>query len=678
MRAWQVQRHGVPGDVLRCVEVDEPDPGPGELRLRVRSAGIGLPDALMCRGSYAFSPSLPFVPGQEVCGTVDAVGAGVDVPIGTRLMAVTSFYDGHGGFAEATIARSDAAFRVPDSMRDEEAAAFRIGYSTAWIGLVRRGSLLPGEWLLVLGAAGGSGLAAMQLGVALGARVVAVVAGEAKRQLCERLGAEVIVDRTVSSVPDAVLEATGGRRCPRRVRPSRRRFRRNDGSVPGYRWSFPRRRVRERHMGGRPDMGARAAQCVDGGCLRRRPDTGRCRSGSRGVARARRRRPTRWRHARRSVRRVARRAECRRPGRGGREAGHESRPRGNVTHVGRSRRRPMSFGFQCRPTFMSISVGAWSSVRSPRVGDDRPTVVLGELEPFRRELTGFCYRMLGSGFEAEDAVQETMVRAWRNAERFEGRSSVRSWLFRIAANVCIDMHRSVQRRAIPMEMGPSSPPVESLLGATLPEATWVTPIADAVAAPENGDPAEISAYRETVRLAFVAALQRLPARQRAALILCEVLRWQVTEVAELLETSVAAINSALQRARRTLRDQPEDLPDVALEVPEAELLERYVDAFERYDVDGLVSLLRDDAVQSMPPFAMWLRGAAGHRQLDGPARAQCVQRIAPARDVGERLRGIRAVPNGPRGRLHALGAPGPGGLRWSNRQDELLSFDARP
>lgn len=210
MRAWQVQRHGVPGDVLRCVEVDEPDPGPGELRLRVRSAGIGLPDALMCRGSYAFSPSLPFVPGQEVCGTVDAVGAGVDVPIGTRLMAVTSFYDGHGGFAEATIACSDAAFRVPDSMRDEEAAAFRIGYSTAWIGLVRRGSLLPGEWLLVLGAAGGSGLAAMQLGVALGARVVAVVAGEAKRQLCERLGAEVIVDRTVSSVPDAVLEATGG------------------------------------------------------------------------------------------------------------------------------------------------------------------------------------------------------------------------------------------------------------------------------------------------------------------------------------------------------------------------------------------------------------------------------------------------------------------------------------
>ena len=210
MDAWQVQRHGAPSEVLERVEVDEPVPGPGELRLRVRAAGIGLPDALMCRGLYAFSPPLPFIPGQEVCGAVDAVGPAVGLSLGTRLMAVTSFFAGHGGFAEAAIARSDTAFRVPDAMRDEDAAAFRIGYSTAFIGLVRRGALQPGEWLLVLGAAGGSGLAAVQLGAALGARVLAVVAGEAKRELCASSGADVVVDRTAGPVPDAVMEATGG------------------------------------------------------------------------------------------------------------------------------------------------------------------------------------------------------------------------------------------------------------------------------------------------------------------------------------------------------------------------------------------------------------------------------------------------------------------------------------
>jgi NADPH2:quinone reductase len=208
--AWQVQRYGPPSDALRRVVIDEPVPGPGELRLRVRCAGIGLPDALMCRGTYAFSPPLPFVLGQEVCGTIDAVGPGVEPLLGTRLMAVTSFFDGHGGFAEATIARSDTAFRVPDAMRDEDAAAFRIGYSTAWIGLVGRGALQPGEWLLVLGEAGGSGFAAMQLGAALGARVIAVVAGDAKRALCAASGADVVIDRTMNAVPEAVLEATGG------------------------------------------------------------------------------------------------------------------------------------------------------------------------------------------------------------------------------------------------------------------------------------------------------------------------------------------------------------------------------------------------------------------------------------------------------------------------------------
>jgi RNA polymerase sigma-70 factor (ECF subfamily) len=233
-----------------------------------------------------------------------------------------------------------------------------------------------------------------------------------------------------------------------------------------------------------------------------------------------------------------------------------------------------------------------------------------DLEPFRRELTGYCYRMLGSGFEAEDAVQEAMVRAWRNADSFEGRSSVRSWLYRIATNVCIDMHRHVQRRARPMEMGPSSAPLESNLGSALPEATWITPIADASVAPEGSDPGEVVQYRESIRLAFVTALQHLPARQRAALILCEVLRWQVSEVAELLDTSVAAVNSALQRARATLKDLDSDDHSEPLDSTDAALLERYVEAFERYDIDSLVTLLREDAIQSMPPFALWIQGAA--------------------------------------------------------------------
>jgi RNA polymerase sigma-70 factor (ECF subfamily) len=233
-----------------------------------------------------------------------------------------------------------------------------------------------------------------------------------------------------------------------------------------------------------------------------------------------------------------------------------------------------------------------------------------DLEPFRRELTGYCYRMLGSGFEAEDAVQEVMLRAWRNGAAFEGRSSLRSWLYRIATNVCIDMHRQVQRRARPMEMGPASPPNESFLGPMLPEATWVTPVPDARVAPEVADPAEVAAYRESVRLAFVTALQHLPPRQRAALVLCEVLRWPAAEVAELLGTSVPAVNSALQRARATLAALPSEARAAPLDDADAELLKRYVDAFERYDIERLVTLLHEDAVQSMPPFAMWVRGAA--------------------------------------------------------------------
>ena len=247
-----------------------------------------------------------------------------------------------------------------------------------------------------------------------------------------------------------------------------------------------------------------------------------------------------------------------------------------------------------------------------------------DLEPYRRELTGYCYRMLGSGFEAEDAVQETMLRAWRNADRFEGRSSVRTWLYRIATNVCIDMRRNVQRRALPMEMGPSSPPQESFLGPMLPEAKWVTPVPDARVAPETADPAEITQYRESIRLAFVAALQHLPARQRAALILCEVLRWQVAEAAELLDASVPAVNSALQRARATLAGLQSGGGHKTLGDDEAKLLERYVAAFESYDIDRLVTLLHEDAVQSMPPFAMWIQGAADiGRFMVEPGPSEC-------------------------------------------------------
>jgi len=237
------------------------------------------------------------------------------------------------------------------------------------------------------------------------------------------------------------------------------------------------------------------------------------------------------------------------------------------------------------------------------------SVAQGDLERYRRELTGYCYRMLGSGSEAEDAVQETMLRAWRNADRFEGRSTVRSWLYRIATNVCIDMQRHSQRRARPVEMGPSSPPDESHLGPMLPECTWIGPVADARVAPDTSDPAEVAQYRETIRLAFVTALQHLPARQRASLILCEVLRWPVSEAAELFDTSVAAVNSALQRARATLAGLPPEPHPEALDEARADLLDRYVDAFERYDIDRLVAILHEDAVQQMPPFAMWIRGA---------------------------------------------------------------------
>jgi RNA polymerase sigma-70 factor, ECF subfamily len=241
-------------------------------------------------------------------------------------------------------------------------------------------------------------------------------------------------------------------------------------------------------------------------------------------------------------------------------------------------------------------------------GAGSATVTIEEqLEQYRVELTAYCYRMLGS-VDAEDAVQETFIRAWRAYDRFEGRAALRSWLYRIATNVCFDMLESRKRRARPMDLGPAREPIAENLNA-LPEVTWIEPIPEGRVVPE-GDPAEVTEARETIRLAFVGALQHLPPRQRAVLILCEVLRWKAAEVAELLETSVASVNSALQRARATLESTNLTAVETAPSVDAADedLLARYVAAFESYDMDALTALIHEDAKQSMPPFDLWLAG----------------------------------------------------------------------
>lgn len=231
-----------------------------------------------------------------------------------------------------------------------------------------------------------------------------------------------------------------------------------------------------------------------------------------------------------------------------------------------------------------------------------------DLEMFRRDLTGYCYRMLGSASEAEDAVQETMIKAWSSRTGFDGRSSTRTWLYRIAHNVCIDMLRSPQRRARPMEMGSATPTSEAVLGEPLPESAFVQPIADSKVIDLAADPAQVALARESIRLAFIAALQHLPPLQRSVLILCEVLAWKASEAAALLEQSVASVNSALQRARKTMHAQRGPTLMSTMDSRHSRLLEQYVEAFESYNIDRLVSLLRDDAVLSMPPFNLWLSG----------------------------------------------------------------------
>jgi RNA polymerase sigma-70 factor, ECF subfamily len=285
-----------------------------------------------------------------------------------------------------------------------------------------------------------------------------------------------------------------------------------------------------------------------------------------------------------------------------------------------------------------------------------------QLEQHRAELTAYAYRMLGSAFEAEDAVQETMLRAWRSFDRFEGRSALRSWLYRIVTNVCLDMLTGKERRARPMDLAPPRS-ADTPLPDPLEEATWILPVPDDRVVASDGDPAEVAEARESIRLALIAALQRLPSRQRAVLILREVLRWRATEVAELLDTSVASVNSALQRARSTLEGV--DLEEAELFEPTDEaqraLLARYVDAFERYDMDALTALLREDATWSMPPYGLWL-------QTHDDVRAWCL-----GQGIG--CRGSRLVPRVANG-LPAFGQYKPGGSNgnlepWSLQVLEL-------
>ncbi len=261
---------------------------------------------------------------------------------------------------------------------------------------------------------------------------------------------------------------------------------------------------------------------------------------------------------------------------------------------------------------LSVVATIMLSAMQPMTGTPQTNYISGELEQLldtcRKDVTGYCYRMLGSGFEAEDAVQETMVKAWNNQDQFERRSSTKTWLFKIAHNVCVDMLRSPQRRALPMEMGPSTATADVVLGAPAHESVFVQPIADEAVIDLTADPAVVAEARESIRLAFIAALQHLPPLQRSVLILCEVLAWKATEAASLLDQTVPSVNSALQRARATLASHRGAGSMPTTDPQHAKLLADYVDAFESYDIPRLVSLLRDDVVLSMPPFNLWLTG----------------------------------------------------------------------
>ena len=264
---------------------------------------------------------------------------------------------------------------------------------------------------------------------------------------------------------------------------------------------------------------------------------------------------------------------------------------------------------------------------------DASTITARTLEQHRRTLTGHCYRMLGSAAEADDAVQETMVRAWRNLHGFEGRSSLRTWLIRISTRVCLDALEARGRRMLVRERGPAGG-VDSTVSSldTQPGSCWLEPIADAEALPADADPDELLSLRQSIRLAFVAALQHLPPRQRAMLLLTDVLGWSAAEAASCLEVSVAAVNSALQRARATLSTRDLAEARAPLSPPQLRLVDRYVEAFERYDMDALTALLHADATMAMPPHALWFRGHDAIRAwLTGPGAACRGSRLVPTR-----------------------------------------------
>jgi RNA polymerase sigma-70 factor (ECF subfamily) len=260
------------------------------------------------------------------------------------------------------------------------------------------------------------------------------------------------------------------------------------------------------------------------------------------------------------------------------------------------------------------------------------TAAIAELEQHRVALTGHCYRMLGSAVDADDAVQETMVRAWRSLERFAGRSSLRTWLYRVATNVCLDALADRSRRFRPIEEGPLGT-VEDALEVKA-RTHWLEPVADAHVLPHDADPAQKAVLRQSIRLAFVAALQHLPPRQRAALLLTEVLGWSAAEVAESLELSVAAVNSALQRARATLATR--DLGERGeLSETQSQLAEKYFAAFTRYDVEALTALLHEDATLSMPPYSLWLQGRESIRAWLAGRGAGCAgSRLLPTSACG--------------------------------------------
>jgi RNA polymerase sigma-70 factor (ECF subfamily) len=257
------------------------------------------------------------------------------------------------------------------------------------------------------------------------------------------------------------------------------------------------------------------------------------------------------------------------------------------------------------------------------------TVLVQQLSVLRPELVGYCYRMLGSAFDADDAAQETLMRAWRGLDRFEGRAALRSWLLAIATNVCLDSLRESGRRALPMDI--AAPSADSFsLGPPRPREIWVEPIPDSWILPPGLDPAQVAVERESVRLAFVAALQVLSPRQRAVLLLRDVLRWRAKEVADLLDTTLDAVNAVLRRARATLASYQPQEHEPRVSGEDHALLASYIDAFERFDIDALVALLHDEATLSMPPYDLSLRGPASIATWFRSAGAACANaRLVP-------------------------------------------------